>query len=570
MPPQQFASLDAALKAHATRQPDAQVLLFVAADGSASGLTCASLNDRALRIAQGLVQRGLGPGEVIVLLLPHSPDLVAAFWGGIYARALPAILPYPAASVTPETQRAQLTTLARRAPVHHLLTTPEVRRNLDPVAAGVQCTVHDLESLLPTGDGPVDPLQTPAAPRSSAYVQFSSGTTGPQKGIVLGHAAVLNNIRAITQAVELRAEDVVVSWLPLHHDMGLVSGVLLPIVTGNLAVLISPLDWVKDPGLLFRAIHEHRASICWMPNFAFNHCVNGLRESERSHLHLESMRAFYNASEPVRLDSLDLFYEHFHPAGLRRSALGTSYGMAEVTAAVTISAPGQAAPVDWVSIDSLQRERQAVAQAPRAAGAMPLVSSGRPVAGVEVRIVDEQGSTLPERHVGEILVLSNACMSSFLPALDTPSATAWVRSGDLGYLAQGELFVTGRIKDLIISGGRNIHPEDIEAQAQGVPQLRPGRAAAFGVEDPASGTEQIVLVCETRSPLAPHDYWAVVRELRHRTQQSLAVALADVRLVEPGWIIKTSSGKIARSANREKYLSMISTSGGAQEAGHAP
>jgi acyl-CoA synthetase (AMP-forming)/AMP-acid ligase II len=219
MPSALFASLDVALAERAAQQPGGQALLFMAADGSTNSLTYADVDNRAQRIAQGLTREGLRPGNVVALLLPHSPDLVSAFWGAMRAGVLPAILPYPAASVTPETQRALLNSLTRRAPVHHLLTTPEVRLNLVPVAADVACTVHDLESLRPAGDERLGLPQEPSAAGSLAYVQFSSGTTGPQKGIVLGHTAVLNNIRAITQAVELRPEDVIVSWLPLHHDI---------------------------------------------------------------------------------------------------------------------------------------------------------------------------------------------------------------------------------------------------------------------------------------------------------------------------------------------------------------
>jgi len=562
-----FTSLTAALAERAAREPGSVVLTFVAADGSAQSLTLAELNSRAEHNALSLAGQGVAAGELIALLLPHSPELVDVFWGAMRLGALPAILPYPAPSVTAETQRAQLRALTRRARVHHLLTTPEVRRNLKPISAEVQCQILEVD---PAAAEQVDlsarSLSGSTDGGAPAYVQFSSGTTGPQKGILLGHTAVLNNLQSIAQAVALQPQDIVVSWLPLHHDMGLVSGVLLPVVAGIQAVLVSPLDWVKDPGLLFRAIRDHHASICWMPNFAFNHCVKGLRIRDRENIHLEGMRAFYNASEPVRLDSLELFYEHFREAGLRHSALGTSYGMAEVTAAVTISPAGQAARVDWVSLASLQHERLAVPQPPNTPGSIPLVSSGRPVAGVEVRVVGDDDSPLPERRIGEILVLSNARLSGFLGTaqVSTPGV-AWVRSGDLGYLAEGELFVTGRIKDLVISGGRNIHPEDIEALTQGLPEVRPGRAVAFGLADPDSGTEQIILVCETRAPLAQADHWTIVRELRRRTQQILAVALADVRLVEAGWIIKTSSGKIARGANRDKYRSHFSGLPGAAE-----
>ncbi len=556
MPTIDFPTLRAALVEQASRGSDAVILTFVAADGSARDLTVTDLHSRADQLARALAGAHVFPGEVLPLLLPHSPELVTAFWGAILLGAIPVILPLPSPRVTPDNQREQILSLHQRLAPRIMLTTAAIQQIAQVLMAGSGCEVLSLEGILesPTRHTDYSGADSNAGDQP-AYVQLSSGTTGPQKGIVLQHSAVLNNLRAATQAVELQADDTVVSWLPLHHDMGLLLGVLLPVVTGNRAVLLSPLDWVKDPGLLFRAIRNYRASVCWMPNFAFNHCVRSLRQRDRDALNLESMRVLVNASEPVRWDSLELFFESFHGAGLRRSALRAAYGMAEVTAAVTVTPPGGAARVEWVSLSALQREQRAVCQPPSSPGSIPLVSSGRPVSGVEVKVVDAQDQPLPERRVGQIVIMSNARLLGTLGvgAQVSRSDSPWVHSGDLGFMADGELFVTGRIKDLIITGGRNIHPEDIEALAQGLEELRPGRVAAFGLEDPTQGTEAIVLVCETRAPLAEADRWALIRKLRRRSQQRLEVVLADVQLVESGWIVKTSSGKIARSANREKY-----------------
>ncbi len=332
---------------------------------------------------------------------------------------------------------------------------------------------------------------------------------------------------------------------------------LSPVFSGVVGVLVSPFQWVRDPAVLFRAISAYHGTICWMPNFAFNHCIQAIRERDLEGVDLHGMRAFFNASEPVRYDSLELFGARFAPFGLDRRALGSSYGMAEVTAAATISPMGVPLHVDWVALEDLQRDQAAKPVEPHSEGAAALVSSGRAVAGVELQIVDAKDRPLPERRIGQILVRSNAALRGYhgTPPPDAlDQETGWLHSGDMGYLADGDLFVTGRIKDLIITRGRNIYPEDLEAVASGIPGLRPGRAVAFGVEDPEAGTEAIVLVAEVRETVPEAERLEIEREVRRRMAQTLDVTLSDLRLVGRDWIIKTTSGKIARSANREKYL----------------
>lgn len=333
---------------------------------------------------------------------------------------------------------------------------------------------------------------------------------------------------------------------------------LSPVFSGAVGVLVSPFQWVRDPAVLFRAISAYHGTICWMPNLAFNHCVRGTRERDlEEEVDLRGMLAFFNASEPVRYDSLELFASRFVFCGLDRGALGNSYGMAEVTAAATISPMGVPLRVDWVAPQDLQRDQRARPIAAHSQGATALLNSGRAIAGVELQIVDPQDRPLAERRVGQILVRSNAAL---LGCRGTPPADAldresgWLHSGDLGYLAEGDLVVMGRIKDLIITQGRNIYPEEVEAVAGETPGLRPGRAAAFGTEDLDTGTVAIVLVAELREKAPKAERLKIERELRGPTVQTLEVTLSDLRLVGRDWVLKTSSGKITRSANREKYF----------------
>jgi acyl-CoA synthetase (AMP-forming)/AMP-acid ligase II len=251
-----------------------------------------------------------------------------------------------------------------------------------------------------------------------------------------------------------------------------------------------------------------------------------------------------------------MFLRRFAPFGFRESALASSYGMAECTALVTSSRMGEPATVDWVDRQALQAERRAVPAAPEAPGALPIVGSGWPVRGAELRVVDEQGRDLPERGVGQILV---RCESMFKGYYGRPDLTekvmrdSWHVSGDVGYLAGGQVHVTGRLKDLIIVAGRNIHPEDLEDAANDVEGIKRGRCVAFGVTDPRVGTEVVVMICELAAPLDEPGRQRVATEVRARVWRQ-EVALHDVRLVDDRWMIKTSSGKISRFANREKYL----------------
>jgi acyl-CoA synthetase (AMP-forming)/AMP-acid ligase II len=552
-------SLYEALAERARLRPDRIALVLLEEEGMARTLTAGELRASAERWAAGMARLGVRQGDLIVLALPHSVELVVAFWAALSLGALPTIFPYPSARLGPGVFQDQIETLVVRAEAHFLLTQPDQQSELSSRLEQLGCRVTAADSLL----GQAVPIRDPLGARArtdprAAYVQFSSGTTGLQKGVILSHRAVLNNLQAIAGRVGLTEEDVVICWLPLNHDMGLVSGVLLPVVSGALGVLISPFQWVRDPGVLFRAIRTYHGTICWMPNFAFNHCVHGMRERDLEGLDLRGMRAFFNASEPVRYDSLMLFWDRFAPYGLQRRALGSSYGMAEVTAAATISPMETPPRVDWVALEDLQRDRRATPVEAQSSGATALVSSGRPVQGVEVQIVDGQDRPLPPRRIGQILVRSNAGLMGYRgtpppDALDLESG--WLHSGDLGYLAEGDLFVTGRIRDLIISGGRNIYPEDLETVAGGIPGLRPGRAVAFAIDDPEAGTEAIVLVAELRETVPEAQRLEIEREVRRRMTQTLDVTLSDLRLVGRDWVIKTSSGKVARSANREKYLS---------------
>jgi acyl-CoA synthetase (AMP-forming)/AMP-acid ligase II len=364
------------------------------------------------------------------------------------------------------------------------------------------------------------------------------------------------------EAIALDENDVIVSWLPLYHDMGLIAGFVLPLYQGIPLVLMSPFDWVQHPALLFKAIHDHKGTLCWMPNFAYNHCARRIRKRDTDGLSAVSMRMFINCSEPVYHDSHALFLRRFKEQGLREEMLSVSYAMAENTFAVTQSSPGQAPKLDIIDRKVLEESKLAQPVHPDHPEMEIKVSCGPPVTGTEVKVVDEKGDRQSERRVGELAIRSDCMLSGYYRRPDLePFKSGWYLTGDIGYLVDGEVFVIGRSKDLIINAGKNIYPQDIEAIVNEVPGIRAGRAVAFGVADQREGTELIAVVAEvaTGDPAERKKIAALIR--RSVVARSL-VTVTYVHLVGPKWLVKTSSGKLARSANREKWRSEMTKTRG--------
>jgi acyl-CoA synthetase (AMP-forming)/AMP-acid ligase II len=517
-------------------------------------ITRADLLHGAAGYAQALDEAGVQPGEVVILILQHGPALVYAFWGAILHGAIPSIMPFLTEKLQPEQYRRSLAALFAITTPGAVITYPEFAPELPPQGG---------KTILSSAITPAARVDFAALrgrqrqPDDLVLLQHSSGTTGLQKGVALSHQAVFNQLESYAEALHLANDDVVVSWLPLYHDMGLIAGFLLPILQGIPLVLMSPFDWVRAPARLLQAVSKYRGTLSWLPNFAYNFCAQKIRDRDLQGVDLSSWRAVSNCSEPMRHASHEMFAERFAAYGLRREALATCYAMAENVFAVTQGGIESPATVDAIGQRGLFDERLA---RPAQSGepALPMLSCGRPIRGTQVKIVDDQRRDLPERTLGEIALRSNYMLTEYYRR---PDATAqafhegWYLTGDLGYLADGEVYVTGRKKDVIIVGGKNVYPQDLETLANEVPGVHPGRVVAFGLFDEAIGTEEVVLIAEMEAAdLAEAERLALENELRQRVTQGSAIALRQVKVVERGWLLKTSSGKIARSANRQKYL----------------
>jgi 1-acyl-sn-glycerol-3-phosphate acyltransferase len=435
-----------------------------------------------------------------------------------------------------------------------LVTFPEVERVADLLRPRVPSLVEvtTLARLAPGRSGPAPET----GPEDPALIQYTSGSTGDPKGVLLTHANLLANIRALGVALGVRADDVCVSWLPLYHDMGLIGLWLGALYHGVPTVIMPPLAFLARPARWLRALSAHRGTISAAPNFAFDLCVRRIPDDELPRLDLGRWRLAMNGSEAVSAETLERFRRRFAPSGFRAEALCPVYGLAESSVGLTLSRPGAGARLDRVRREAFERTRRAEPAGPEAAAALTFVSCGVPLPGHDVRIVDDAGLDLPERVEGRVVFRGPSVTAGYFR---NPAATAavlhggWMDSGDLGYRADGELFVTGRRKDMIIKAGRNLYPQEVEELVGDVPGVRKGCVAVFGVGDAAIGTERLIVVAETRAatPVARAALEAAVRE---RVVDALDLPPDTIVIAPPGSVLKTSSGKIRRSATREAWL----------------
>ncbi len=508
--------------------------------------------------ARTYAREGIEPGEVVVLILQHGEDLIYSFWGAILHGAIPSIMPFLTEKLAPERYRADLATLISMTKPTAIVTYPEFESEVrgalkegDSVRAVI--LTDKLESQ---SDPDFDSLL--GMKRSSddiVLLQHSSGTTGLQKGVALSHEAVFNQLDAYSRALNLNDNDMIVSWLPLYHDMGLIAGFLTPILSGIPLVLSSPFDWVRAPYKLMQSVSQYKGTLSWLPNFAFNFCAQKIRDRNLEGVDLSSWRAVINCSEPVRFESHEAFYERFKTYGLKLEALQCSYAMAENVFGVTQTDLSRPPKVEEIDREAFMAQR--VARPPTSGRpAMKMMSSGRPLSNTRIRILDEHGKEVLEQKIGEVALRSDCMLTGYF---NRPDATekafldGWFLTGDYGYISDGEVFVSGRKKDMIIVGGKNVYPQDLESLTYEVPGVHAGRSVAFGIFNEEAGTEDVVIIAEVESEDAVEQERIADAVRQHVTKNS-AIALRYVKVVGPKWILKTSSGKTARSANKEKFL----------------
>jgi len=535
------------LARHYAEAPDRPAIHLQPAKGDDLTLTYSDLLRGAAGFAELLNRRGIGQGDVVVMILQHGEPLVYAFWGAILHGAVPAILPPLTEKLLPERYRRDLAALIQVTRPRAIVTYPEFACEVElamraaavvavPVAIAVDAVAPAAPDFAALGG-----LRREAS--DIVLLQHSSGSTGLQKGVALSHRAVLNQLNAYAPAIGLNESDVIVSWLPLYHDMGLIASFVLPVLRRVPLVLMSPFDWVRAPVRLMQAITKYRGTLTWLPNFAYNFCATRIRQRDLDGTDLSSLRAVINCSEPVYHSSHLAFLQKFAPYGLSPHALATCYAMAENTFAVAQSAIGE--PI-------ARNEGGGIGNAGQ-------VSSGRPLPNVRIRVLSEDRRDLPDGAIGEIALHSDCMLSEYYHRPDATEQAffdGFYLTGDLGYVLRGEVYVTGRKKDLIIVGGKNVYPQDLEQLASEVHGVHAGRVAAFGVFNEDAGTEDVVIVAEAESD-DPAERERIAEAVRQHVTRNSDVAVRRVVMVGPRWLIKTSSGKVARSANKARYLAEI-------------
>ncbi|PYV88954.1 MAG: hypothetical protein DMG05_14635 [Acidobacteria bacterium] len=495
--PSSAATLDEVLRQYAQAEPKRPHIHLRRQDGEIYTIGYGKLFDGASAVASGLFERGLERGQTVGIMLPTCEDFFFAFFGILQAGGVPVPIypPFRPDRLEEYAQRQSL--ILRNAEVRLLITFHEAERLLRLLRPRIPrlSAVTTVDSL---GKAPGRSMLATAARHDVALIQYTSGSTGDPKGVVLTHANLIANIRGIGQAIGIGPTDVGVSWLPLYHDMGLIGSWLCSLYFGFPITILSPLDFLTRPERWLWAIHNYRATLSAAPNFAYELCVRKIDPSALEGLDLSCWRAAFNGAEPVSPDTLTRFSQRFEAYGFRPETLLPVYGLAESSVALTVPPLGRIPRVDC--IDRTRFEQNQKAELSKSS-TLRFVSVGRPLSGHEVRVVDDQGIQVEERRQGRIQFRGPSTMAGYFR---NPAATrqvflnGWLDTGDLGYQAEGELFITARLKDVIIKGGRNLYPQEVEEVTSEVEGVRRGCVAAFGVTDPKMGTERLVVVAETR------------------------------------------------------------------------
>ncbi|HZF08718.1 MAG TPA: fatty acyl-AMP ligase [Thermoanaerobaculia bacterium] len=568
-PAASLASWIEVLRLRASREEPSRPAYLFLTDGEreADQRTYADLERRALALGAALQQRGLS-GKRALLLLPPGLAFVDAFLGCLCAGVV-AVPAYPPASDRPNDRTLpRLRAIAADARPAVVLTTAAFAGHITPLAAALGASCLAVEEV---PDDLAATWQDPGVGRDTlAFLQYTSGSTAAPKGVMISHGNLLANEVMIQAAFAQTAESVIVGWLPLYHDMGLIGNVLQPLFVGAPCVLMSPLAFLQRPRRWLEAITRYRATTSGGPNFAYDLCVRRVGPADRAGLDLSTWQVAFNGAEPVREESLERFGEAFAEHGFHRSAFYPCYGLAEATLFVSGSGRTAEPVVGEFDAEALAADRVAPAPpaTPESDGrSRRLVGCGHAWGEEELVIADpEQGTECPAGRVGEIWIAGphvargywhrpEETARDFGAQLAGPAGPRgpFLKSGDLGFIQDGQLFIAGRAKDLVILRGRNLYPQDLELTAErGHGALRAGCSAAFSVE--REGEERLILVMEVDRGTDPAEFEKIAEAVRVAVARDHEARVEDLVLLAPGSIPKTSSGKIQRHACRAAFL----------------
>lgn len=557
-----FPSILHALLAQAERGSDGSVVTLIQEPGKKVPLRYDALVESAARSAAALAEYGVGHGDRVVLCLPTGPQFMTAFFGAQLLGAMPTAIAVPIRFGGAAGFEGQLKDLVEYLRPAAIVTTTAVIEAFPNLADTNLVDGDVLYARAGASDAPMHPLRLPDTD-DLALIQCTSGSTGTPKGVMISHANLAANCEQFVGALGWTQADTTVSWAPLYHDMGLITGLLCPVYSGGSTVLMPPTRFLRAPGEWLRYISEYRGAFAAAPNFAYGYVTARVRDEELEDVDLSSWRVALCGAEPIQPGTAQRFTERFARWGLPPHAFTPAYGMAEASLAITTTR--QDGPLVFDSID----RQTAVADAlvvdadPQSADAMQIVDCGEPVVGAEVRIVDGEGRELAENRIGHVQFRSPSRTVGYF---NLPEATAaaidapdWWKTGDVGYLRDGGLRITGRAKDLVIIRGANYLPSDFEQAAETVPGVRLGAVIAVGYRDDQSESEELHLIVETELDSEQHD--ALRQSIAAAVSSRTGVRAAGIHLVPKRSIPKTTSGKLQRSKARELFVEGWSPTG---------
>ncbi|MFK8329862.1 AMP-binding protein [Pseudomonas sp. BJa5] len=539
---------------HVRHQPQHLHVRLLGEGDQQQAISYGALHQGALAVAAGLQRGGLRAGQTVALMLPTGRDFLESFFGILLAGGVPVPIYPPLRLSQIEDHLRRQAGILCNAEAKVLITVPQAKllaRLLRPQVPSL-ALIASVAELAGEGD---ECITAARQADDIAFLQYTSGSTGQPKGVMVSHANLLANLRAMGRALKVGPQDVFVSWLPMYHDMGLIGAWLGSLYYGYNLVLMSPLAFLARPQHWLWAIDRFHGTMSAAPNFAYELCLNKLADRDLEGLDLSRWRLAFNGAEPVSPATLQRFAERFARYGLAPTALAPVYGLAEATLGVAFPPLGRGPLIDPVQREAFQTRGQALPAEAGASAVLQFVSSGRPLPGHQIRIVDGQGVELPERCEGHLQFSGPSTTGGYYR---NPEETrrvlrdGWIDSLDFAYMAGGEIYLTGRAKDLIIRAGRNIYPYDVETAVGNLPGLRKGCVAVFGSADPATGTERLVVMAES------YETEAVARQRLQQEVNRIVLDLTgvspdDVVLAPPHSVLKTSSGKIRRAASRELY-----------------
>lgn len=560
--PLSAATLNDVLLWHAARHPDRIHIRFYNDSGEEDVLTYHALLQGAEKVAAALQKLGLGSRESVMIMLPSSRDYFFSFFGTLLAGGVPVPV-YPPGNIRQiEEHLRRHAAIAENCLAAIMITMPETVRFSKIMKSHVP-GLHHLVTFTELNTAAETALHSFLKPVVSsgdiAFLQYTSGSTGMPKGVVLSHANLLANVRSMGSAVNVQAHDVFVSWLPLYHDMGLIGAWLGSLYFACQLVLMSPLNFIAKPSRWLQAISRYGGTLSAAPNFAYELCVRRIDDREKADLRLDSWRIAFNGAEAVSPQTIQRFTSCFESCGFQAKAMTPVYGLAESSVGLAFPPLDRGPLIDRVERAIFMESGKAVPASAKQTDVLYFVSCGLPLPRHQIRIADSAGREMPERREGAIQFQGPSTTAGYYRNPEKNKELfdgQWLNSGDRGYIAAGELFISGRSKDIIIRAGRNIYPEEIEEAVGKIEGIRSGNVAVFGSIDQSSGTEKLVVLAESRKK-------DNTRAQLVNTVNNVVTAIAgtppdEVVIAPPNTVLKTSSGKIRRTACRDSYERGIS------------